>query len=256
MPPAQRVPAHPPFQYDADNESFVFVAQTGKMAIGDSFTNYHQACKGLNFNRKRCADYLATTGVLLMTPQPTELQKRFFPDYEDLLNLTEGWLTSPSNDDIEDITSRYRSAKDGLTPTQNAKHPDLILRAGSNDLEMGFGEVSGKGVNDVEKDVGDFARLCIWAKKALDTAWIQYEGLDDWQIPFFQVLGSELYMFEDELEEWKSLEDNFLDSLEQLEVAQFSPRQSPAGKVFIGITTPSARVMPTGPRTRRNTSRQ
>ncbi|KAK3822609.1 MAG: hypothetical protein J3Q66DRAFT_397087 [Benniella sp.] len=49
------------------------------------------------------------------------------------------------------------------------KHPDLIIK-GNDNLELGFGEVSGIGALDGNKDAGDLCRLAIWTKKALDHA--------------------------------------------------------------------------------------
>ncbi|KAF8979351.1 hypothetical protein BGZ46_005584 [Entomortierella lignicola] len=153
------------------------------------------------------------------------------------------------------------------------KHPDLIIKS-TNGLELGFGEVSGVGVNDRNKDTGDLCRAAIWTKKALDNALIKFEGLEDLQLPFFQVLGKKatvfwmrrfgsvcvawevgelvivdglnvlLDEFEVCLDIWGLLEMNYGSSLSMIENAAGHPRTTPHPSIFHSFTaTPSSRKM-------------
>ncbi|KAG0302320.1 hypothetical protein BGZ98_007610 [Dissophora globulifera] len=55
------------------------------------------------------------------------------------------------------------------------KHPDIIVRGRGVNIEFGFAEVSTIGIQDTRKNAGDFARICIWGKKASDAAFIRYQ---------------------------------------------------------------------------------
>ncbi|KAF9343538.1 hypothetical protein BGX34_006636, partial [Mortierella sp. NVP85] len=73
------------------------------------------------------------------------------------------------------------------------KHPDLIIKH-RDTVDVGFGEVS--FTSNYGKDQGDLCRLAIWAKRALDQLQTQFEGLQDLDLFFFQIISTHCTIYQ------------------------------------------------------------
>ncbi|KAK3827920.1 MAG: hypothetical protein J3Q66DRAFT_409039 [Benniella sp.] len=83
-----------------------------------------------------------------------------------------------------------RLCKDLGAPLKNR---DLIIKH-RNTVDLGFGEVSFTA--SYGKDQGDLRRLAIWAERALDQLQTQFEGLQDLDLFFPQIISTHCTIYQ------------------------------------------------------------
>ncbi|KAF9350023.1 hypothetical protein BGX34_001453 [Mortierella sp. NVP85] len=152
----------------------------------------------------------------------------------------------------------------------SSKHPDLIVNH-QKAVDVGFGEISFEA--GFSKDQGDLCRLCLWVKRALDQLQTEFEGLQDVDLNFVQVISKDchiyqmskfgsvcvvmeiskfeivqdlesLLQFEDNLPAWLALEKSFMRLLDQMSSCTPREDKSKARPCYPGLSTPSSRNMP------------
>ncbi|KAG0256116.1 hypothetical protein DFQ27_005891 [Actinomortierella ambigua] len=146
-------------------------------------------------------------------------------------------------------------------------HPDVVIRY-HEAVDIGGGKVSLSASR--KKDLGDLARMLMWSKRAADKLATRFEGVEDMNILFMQIIGQtcNLYLlcrigtvcvaakidtikifftlsnalsFEDDVQTWLLLEKTFGNAVTVLNKGK--RRHSARPPCFPGLATPRSRKM-------------
>ncbi|KAF9348766.1 hypothetical protein BGX34_002255 [Mortierella sp. NVP85] len=152
---------------------------------------------------------------------------------------------------------------------QSPRHPDVVVKY-HEEVDIGVGEVSLSPA--FQKDQGDLARTLIWSKRAADEIAIKFEGVEDMNKMFIQVIEktcniyllcrvgtacvasqigtmqilytlSDTLAFENNVGTWLTLEKTFESAVNVLNNATLRRAESKAPPCFPGLATPRSRQM-------------
>ncbi|KAF9364161.1 hypothetical protein BGX34_002376 [Mortierella sp. NVP85] len=244
---------------------FRFLGRVGDIDFGPEFDIYFGGCSNEVYDRKKIADFLS-----------------FAEKYPKLVAAMERRILKPTEDSIKEALATFRkwkdvynmelraSDKDKARASMEDSHPYLIVKH-QKAVDVGFGEISFEA--GFSRDQGDLCRLCLWAKRALDQLQTEFEGLQDVDLHFVQVISKDCHIyqmskfgticvvaetgmleivqdlqsllkFEDNLPAWLGLEKSFMKLLDQMSSCTPREGKSKATPCYPGLSTPSSRNMP------------
>ncbi|KAG0314013.1 hypothetical protein BGZ99_008434, partial [Dissophora globulifera] len=156
-----------------------------------------------------------------------------------------------------------------LNLDQPPRHPDIIVKYHET-VDISVGEAS--LVASFQKDQGDLARTLMWSKRAADEIATRFEGVDDMNVIFVQIIGqvcnmyllcrigtvcvatkigtmkilftlSDALSFEDDVQAWLTLDKTFNSAVNVLNDGTRRRADSIPPSCFPGLATPRSRKM-------------
>lgn len=152
---------------------------------------------------------------------------------------------------------------------QSPRHPDVVVKC-LETVDIGVGEASLSA--SFQKDQSDLARTLMWSKRAADEIATLFEGIEDMNVLFMQIIGqtcnvyllcrvgtacvaskignmkilftlSDALSFEDDVQTWLTLDKTFSNTVNVLNDATLRRADSTPPPCFPGLATPRSRMM-------------
>ncbi|KAF9186657.1 hypothetical protein BGZ51_009347 [Haplosporangium sp. Z 767] len=170
---------------------------------------------------------------------------------------------------VMDRPDETRIAHTASAPEQSSHYPDVVVKYHET-VDIGVGEASLSA--SFQKDRSDLARILMWSKRAADEITTRFEGVEDMNILFVQIIGqtcnvyllcrvgtvsvaskvgtikilftlSDTLSVEDDVQTWLTLEKTFNGAVNVLNDGTCRRADSIPPPRFPGLATPRSRKM-------------